>query len=152
MNPNLYHFSGFFISKDNLPIKLEGVFDTEVKVSMSHSSLDLQLSSIIFKKQSLLTCKVSCQNEMFKQVKSLEFSFYPVEQVYVAKVFADKPFDPKPGIENRIEKDSTSKDEIGFITIQIIGKVFFDFNFVNENFFQLEKTRKREPVLENPLY
>jgi hypothetical protein len=146
MNPNWYYFFGFFLSKNNMPIKLEGIFDIELKVSISHSSLDLQLSSIIFKKQSLLTCKVSCQNETFKQVKSLDFSFRPAEQVYVARVFSDKPFD-RSAIGGRIEKDSTPKEEIGFITLQIARNVLFDFNFVNKNFFQLENPRKREQTV-----
>ena len=148
MNPNLYHFFGFFLSKNNMPIKLEGMFDTEVKESISHSSLDLRLSSIIFKKQSLLTCKVDCQNEIFKQVKTLDFSFRSAEQVYVAKVFADKPFD-RSAIGGRIEKNSTSKEEIGFIILQVISKIFFDFNFINENFFQLENLRKRETTVKD---
>ena len=129
-------------------MKLEGIFDIEVKESISHSSLDLRLSSIIFKEKSLLTCKVDCQNEMFKQVKSLDFSFRPAEQVYVARVFADKPFD-RTAIGGRIEKDSTPKEEIGFITLQIARNVLFDFNFVDENFFQLENPRKRETVVKD---
>lgn len=148
MNSDLFYFSGFFVSENNTsPIKIEGVFDILNKESISNAFTDLHLTSIIFKNHSLFNCKVSSKEEIFKQVKFLEFVYDEENDCYISKVFAEKIFERKLGIENHIEKNLNARDEIGIITIQIIKKSFSEYDFVNHRMAFIKNTRKREMLV-----
>ncbi|MBP9765741.1 MAG: hypothetical protein KBD12_00710 [Candidatus Pacebacteria bacterium] len=141
-----YSFYGFFINRneDYKKIKIEGEFNTLSKNGFTVDN-DLILASIIFTKDKILNCRVS-SNILHLKDEAVNFVFDRQDHCFVAEVFVKNNarifLSEVKKEDNLIDKNSTSKTEIGVMILYVHDKDIQNYEHVKDKLFLLTRTTR----------